>query len=778
MKIFIAHTHEAETTARTVEHHLHDFARIFDPENPRWLDIRKGEDRSTGNLTRGIQPRIDVEVQESDALIAVFGNDLGEGGTVHEIEWFLKAKPSSDRWAVLLPQDEDPDSAKHFDSVLRELKQRLQVPDVHPLRYDEDNLHEQCCILAHNLLLKVACLEGQPDTTTSYSPEMTLAGLQEGDQLIVASRTAYRWLGRPEGRDLRKESILRAVRELKAQITFLVQDWLDLGYLPDGGQMMKDAKASRDVFRSLGEALAKDPCVGGGLRMLVVRKPIWHSRVVLRRPTDSGTYALVRLVYDFALPSDVSGAKPFVVVRDETLAASTLGETDAWLRQAVPVDLLKSQEREDVEKLFDSLKRFDRPDGYSRIRYAQHRRLLRHAVRLAEDACPPVPLSVQLLVTSRCATSCPMCTLYKMGDAADDLSTDELKHLLREIHSLGTRSVVLSGGEPLARNDITQILRHARHEGLYVGLLTRGLIPNHGGPSVPADSLLETVADTVSWLQLSIDSFGNTDRSTKTSGPYEKIKQFGLGLRRLGFSTMHISCTVQRDNVSQLSDPELYQQVLKDFPGAFVRFKFAHGPWGVDQYVVGRTELEQLLDVWDSLANHEPWKTQTNLGEMLRILSVDRARGEDKARDCLLQGLPVAHMFSAGGRLEGETCRVLSTTMVIDHRGDVYPCCYLYNDNLDVWEPRGKFRIGSWRSNAEEKGQSLLDLWQCDKFKGLRQSTLPIHTDACGRCTRHHGQNTYWKELARLLGEHPAAISWIEKTADDPTDERTDPIWL
>jgi pyrroloquinoline quinone biosynthesis protein E len=83
-------------------------------------------------------------------------------------------------------------------------------------------------------------------------------------------------------------------------------------------------------------------------------------------------------------------------------------------------------------------------------------------------------------ITHRCPLHCPYCsnpTKYPSG--ASELSTDEWTRVLREAAELGVVHALFSGGEPLLREDLPQLVSAARSAGLYTNLITSavGLSP-------------------------------------------------------------------------------------------------------------------------------------------------------------------------------------------------------------------------------------------------------------------------------------------------------------
>ncbi|HTD61447.1 MAG TPA: radical SAM protein, partial [Gemmatimonadaceae bacterium] len=87
---------------------------------------------------------------------------------------------------------------------------------------------------------------------------------------------------------------------------------------------------------------------------------------------------------------------------------------------------------------------------------------------------PPTTLLAEL--TYRCPLHCPYCSNpVDLARAAAELSTDDWKRLLSEARALGVLQLGLSGGEPMLRKDLEEIIAHAHGVGLYSTLVTSGL---------------------------------------------------------------------------------------------------------------------------------------------------------------------------------------------------------------------------------------------------------------------------------------------------------------
>jgi radical SAM protein with 4Fe4S-binding SPASM domain len=85
-----------------------------------------------------------------------------------------------------------------------------------------------------------------------------------------------------------------------------------------------------------------------------------------------------------------------------------------------------------------------------------------------------VPLSVQLDLTWRCNENCVHCYLDHEGRG--ELSTAEIKDILRQLSAAGVFFLAISGGEPLLRSDCFEIMEYARSLQFNVKLKTNAVL--------------------------------------------------------------------------------------------------------------------------------------------------------------------------------------------------------------------------------------------------------------------------------------------------------------
>jgi len=106
------------------------------------------------------------------------------------------------------------------------------------------------------------------------------------------------------------------------------------------------------------------------------------------------------------------------------------------------------------------------------MRLSTYLHFLRHALLLRLNPKHRVPLTVNVQILLRCSNRCLYCA--QEHDAPTRLSLAVLKGVFDDAWRLGTRRIHLTGGEPLLREDLSEIVGYAKGKGFFVSLATNG----------------------------------------------------------------------------------------------------------------------------------------------------------------------------------------------------------------------------------------------------------------------------------------------------------------
>lgn len=86
-----------------------------------------------------------------------------------------------------------------------------------------------------------------------------------------------------------------------------------------------------------------------------------------------------------------------------------------------------------------------------------------------------VPLAGSFELTSKCNFNCPMCYVHEHS-TVDSLSAEDYMSITDEACNAGMLFLLLSGGEPLLRDDFEKIYTHAHKKGLIISINTNGFL--------------------------------------------------------------------------------------------------------------------------------------------------------------------------------------------------------------------------------------------------------------------------------------------------------------
>src|SRR5579859_2781453 len=156
------------------------------------------------------------------------------------------------------------------------------------------------------------------------------------------------------------------------------------------------------------------------------------------------------------------------------------------------------------------------------------------------------PLALIAELTHRCPLHCVYCSNpQELTARSEELSTETWQQVFKQAGEAGAMHLDLTGGEPLARPDLTTLIQSARAAGLYINLITSGL---------PLDEsrLDELVAAGLDHFQLSFQGAREEtahDISGSKSHP-QKLKVLGwLKSRRVAVT---LNFVLHRNNLDQL----------------------------------------------------------------------------------------------------------------------------------------------------------------------------------------------------------------------------------
>ena len=167
------------------------------------------------------------------------------------------------------------------------------------------------------------------------------------------------------------------------------------------------------------------------------------------------------------------------------------------------------------------------------------------------------PKSVDISITSRCNLNCVYCSHFTgPGDVNHDLPAGEWERFFEELRSCAVLSVILQGGEPFVRDDLSELIEGIVRNRMRFTILTNGtLITEENAGFIANTGRCDTV-------QVSIDgAVPDAHDAARGGGAFQKALSGLENLRKHG-APVSVRVTIHRHNVHCLR--EIAKFLLED----------------------------------------------------------------------------------------------------------------------------------------------------------------------------------------------------------------------
>lgn len=130
------------------------------------------------------------------------------------------------------------------------------------------------------------------------------------------------------------------------------------------------------------------------------------------------------------------------------------------------------------------------------LRYGRHSgQLPSHLLQFSEDKKPVVVWNM----TRRCNLKCVHCYAQAVDpEGKDEISTAQAKTIIDDLAAYGAPVMLFSGGEPLVRQDLVELARHATEKGMRAVISTNGTL-------ITKEKARELKAVNLSYVGISLD---------------------------------------------------------------------------------------------------------------------------------------------------------------------------------------------------------------------------------------------------------------------------------
>lgn len=317
------------------------------------------------------------------------------------------------------------------------------------------------------------------------------------------------------------------------------------------------------------------------------------------------------------------------------------------------------------------------------------------------------PIFGGIVLTYRCNESCPMCHLRLKSGTRPELSREQMLNVANQMADLGVAGISLTGGEPLLREDVLDVIRLLKRRGVPVSISTNGL---KLGDKALAHELLATGIDSVA-VSLDGPDAHSHDASRGRAGVFDRTIE---GVQHLLAARKQIGST------------------------AFVTLASAVGAKNVDAFegivaLAKRIGVDNVSmnPVHDTYGDRNPADPGIYLslgeGEAIRLserlLSLRAQYGNIDSSPAYLRLL--TDFFQ--GKPLAMRCYAPYFSIYVDCYGDVLPCAGYFYENKPVMNLGDMTLKELWRSRAYEMERRKLNKCRACYYSCMAELNLAYH---------------------------------------------------
>jgi MoaA/NifB/PqqE/SkfB family radical SAM enzyme len=242
------------------------------------------------------------------------------------------------------------------------------------------------------------------------------------------------------------------------------------------------------------------------------------------------------------------------------------------------------------------------------------------------------PLNVSFFITNRCNMRCDYCNIPTSRSHYEEMTTAEIKNMLDEFRRGGMVKFSCSGGEPLLRKDLGEILEHAASLGVVTSITTNGrLIPERAATLKSLDVML-----------ISLDGTQDFQDTTK----HNDVKEIVSNIKRIkrNGTDVWLSTVLIKDSLRQL---DFLLEVCRDL-GVRILLQPFHDILAEGLDFNRKLKKEPLKDIFRCALEKAP-ELVANTPDYVNMILNDES-------------------------LDPSSCLAGQRTCFINSNGDVYPC--------------------------------------------------------------------------------------------------------
>lgn len=181
----------------------------------------------------------------------------------------------------------------------------------------------------------------------------------------------------------------------------------------------------------------------------------------------------------------------------------------------------------------------DTPDDYALVKFKQNYQLLKSKKLSCKQ--------ITWFVTNKCNLSCIHCGVSANERKFSEVSLTDFQKIIPQLKNIGVEYITLSGGEPLLRKDILDIINMLKDNSFKVGIVTNGtfidklkVLPKKNIPDAISISI-DGLEKNHSFIRKSKSNFNQTIQGIKTA-------------KELGVKIVSVPTCVYPENINELEE--------------------------------------------------------------------------------------------------------------------------------------------------------------------------------------------------------------------------------
>ncbi len=338
-----------------------------------------------------------------------------------------------------------------------------------------------------------------------------------------------------------------------------------------------------------------------------------------------------------------------------------------------------------------------------------------HNERMVHANFNLAPFTIAWEVTRACAYACVHCRADALHTPdPNELTTEESLHLIDRLADFGSPILIFTGGDPMMRRDLHELIAYATQKGLRCSLTPTAT-------ALPTTARLEKVRDAgIRRIALSLDapSAEIHDEFRQVKGSWQRTMDILHRAQSIGIS-VQVNTTVAKHNVDILADMVPFLQEV----GAVQWSLFFLVPTGRAQAsnMISPEEHERTFNWPYGLSKTAPFDIKSTAAPMYRRVAIERKRAEQSG-DSPVTFQGAGFQYADGLNRPTRGVNDGNGFLFISHVGDIQPSGFL---PLTAGNVRTDDVIDVYRHS-----QLFTDLRTPDKIKG--RCGICEYRDVCG----------------------------------------------